>query len=306
MNQKQKKAVVTGGAGFIGSHLAETLLQEGFSVHVVDNYAGGKKEDRIFPGVEYHEIDVRATEELLPIFENAYCIFHEAALPRVQFSIQHPVETFSVNVGGTVSVLDAAHRAGARRVVYAGSSSAYGDQEIFPLVETMTPEPKSPYGLQKYLGELLMKNWSDIFNLQTLSLRYFNVYGPRLDPDGAYALAIGKFLKQRKEGKPITIWGDGTHSRDFTHVADVVRANVLAMESGNVGHGEVLNIGAGRDIPVNDIARMIGGGVVYEAERPEPARTLADTSRAKKLLGWQPAVRIEDGMKELKELFGVI
>ncbi|HEY4473923.1 MAG TPA: NAD-dependent epimerase/dehydratase family protein [Candidatus Paceibacterota bacterium] len=300
-----QKVVVTGGAGFIGSHIAEALLAKGFEIHVVDNYAGGRRDDRILKGVTYHEVDVRDTEKLIPIFKDAYCIFHEAALPRVQYSIENPVETFSVNAGGTVSVLDAARRAGARRVVYAASSSAYGDQDALPLSENLPPQPKSPYGLQKYIGELSAKTWSDVYGLSTVSLRYFNVYGPRLDPDGPYALVVGKFLKQKKEGKPLTVWGDGTHTRDFTHVADVADANMRAMESDKVGKGEVINIGAGRDVSVNKIAEMIGGPVVHEEERLEPAFTRADNRRAKELLGWEPTIALEDGLAELKQLFQI-
>mgnify|MGYP001619212253 FL=1 len=163
----------------------------------------------------------------------------------------------------------------------------------------MAPLPKSPYGLQKYIGEQYCRVWSAVFGLETVSLRYFNVYGPRMNPDGAYALAIGKFLKQRKEGKPLTIWGDGTQTRDFTHVSDVVRANLLAAESRKVGKGEAINIGAGRNFSVNELAKLIGGKVAHIAPRLEPHDTLADNSLAKKLLGWTPQVKLEDGIKEL-------
>ena len=297
--------MVTGGAGFIGSHITEALLAEGFETHVVDNYAGGRREDRIMPGATYHEVDVRDTESLLLIFKDAHCIFHEAALPRVQYSIEHPVETFSVNAGGTVSVLDAAKRAGARRVVYAASSSAYGDQETLPLSEDLPSLPKSPYGMQKYIGEVALRTWSEVYGLPTVSLRYFNVYGPRLDPDGAYALVVGKFLKQKMQGLPLTIWGDGTHTRDFTHVSDIVRANLLAMDSERVGKGEVINIGAGRDATVNRIAELIGGTTIHEPERVEPKFTRADNRLAQELLGWEPQIALEDGIAELKKTFKV-
>lgn len=300
-----KKAVVTGGAGFIGSHIVDALVERGFDTHVVDNYAGGKKEERFNPKATYHEVDVRDYDKLAPIVKGADYVFHEAALPRVQFSIENPELTFSVNAGGTISVLRAAHEGGVKRVVYAASSSAYGDQDKLPLSEDMPAQPKSPYGLQKYIGELACRLWSDVYGLPTVSLRYFNVYGPRFDPEGAYALVIGKFLKQRSEGQPMTITGDGTQTRDYTHISDVVRANMLAAESQNVGKGEVINIGAGRNVSVNDLAAMIGGSFEHIAPRLEPHDTLADTSRAKELLGWQPAVKLEDGIAGLKAQIGL-
>ncbi len=232
-------------------------------------------------------------------------MFHEAALPRVQFSIENPLETFSVNVQGTVCVLRAAKEGGASRLVYAASSSAYGDQATMPLTEDMPARPKSPYGLQKYMGEMACKLWSEIYGLQTVCLRYFNVYGPRFDPNGPYALVMGKFMLQKSQGKPLTIWGDGTHTRDYTNVKDIVRANVLAMESAKVGAGEVINIGAGKNISLNDLSALIGGPVVHEAERREPAHTLAGIGKAKELLGWEPQVKREDGIAEMMASFGI-
>lgn len=255
------KAVVTGGLGFIGSHLVDALVEKGFEVHSIDNGSGGRREDRINASATYHDVDLTDAVALAPIFEGAACVFHEAALPRVQFSIEHPVETFNVNAGGTVAVLTAAKDAGVKRVVYAASSSAYGNQETLPLSEDLPAQPISPYGLQKYVGELACRVWSEVYGLETVSLRYFNVYGPRLDPNGAYALVIGKFLKQRQANEPMTITGDGEQTRDFTHVRDIVRANILAMESSNVGKGEVINVGAGRNVSINDLAKLIGGPV---------------------------------------------
>ena len=300
-----EKAVVTGGAGFVGSHIVDALVEKGFDTHIVDNYAAGKREDRFNAKATYHEVDIRDYDKLAPVLKGAKYVFHEAALPRVQFSIENPLETFSVNAQGTASVLRAAHEGGVKRVIYAASSSAYGDQEQLPLTEDMPAEPKSPYGLQKYMGELMCKLWSDVYQLETVSLRYFNVYGLRFDPNGPYALVMGKFILQRSQGKPLTIWGDGTHTRDYTNAKDIVRANLLAMESDKVGHGEVINIGGMRNISVNEIAAMIGGPVVHEPERLEPAHTLADTTRAKELLGWQPSVRLEDGIAEMKTSMGL-
>jgi len=298
---KKQKTVVTGGAGFIGSHIVDALVERGDEVHVVDNFAAGKREDRINPEATYHEVDIRDFNTLAPIVAGAKYVFHEAALPRVQFSIENPELTFSVNAGGTVSVLRAAHEGGVARVIYAASSSAYGDQETLPLSESLPAQPKSPYGLQKYVGELSCRLWSEIYGLPTVSLRYFNAYGPKFDPDGAYALVIGKFFKQKKEGVPLTITGDGTHTRDYTHVRDIVRANLLAAESTQVGKGEVINIGAGRNVSVNDLAAMIGGPTIHVEARLEPAHTLADNSLARKLLEWEPTTRLEEGIAELKK-----
>jgi UDP-glucose 4-epimerase len=295
------KAVVTGGAGFIGSHITDALIERGFEVHVIDNYAGGKREDRINKDAVYHELDVRDYEKIAPVIKGAKFVFHEAALPRVQFSIENPELTFSVNVGGMVSVLRAAKEGGVQRLIYAASSSAYGDQVSMPLSEDLPAQPKSPYGLQKYVGELSCRLWSEVYGLSTVSLRYFNVYGSRFSPDGAYALVIGKFLKQKKEGTPLTITGDGTQTRDYTHVADIVRANMLAAESENVGKGETLNIGAGHNVSVNDLAVMIGGPSVHVEARLEPHDTLADNRKAKKLLGWEPTIQLEDGIAALKK-----
>ena len=295
-----KKAVVTGGAGFIGCHIVEALLEKGFEVHIVDNFAGGRKEERINPKATLHETDIRNLEELKQVFTGADYVFHTAALPRVQFSIEQPVETTEVNINGTMNVLIAAHDAGVKKVVYSASSSAYGDQDVMPLHEELPAHPKSPYGLQKYVGELLCRTWSEVYGVPTVSLRYFNVYGPKHDPDGAYALVIGKFLKQCREGGPMTITGDGKQTRDFTHVRDVVHANILAAQS-NVTNGEVINVGAGNNVSIKNIAEMIGDNIEYVEARLEPHDTLADNTKAKKLIGWEPTVSIEEGIAELKK-----
>ena len=302
MMTENKKAIVTGGAGFIGSHIVDVLIDGGFEVYVLDNFAAGRREDRINPKATYHEVDIRDFDSIAPLIAGARYVFHEAALPRVQFSIQHPLETLAVNVTGAANVLRAAHVGGVERVICASSGSVYGDQETMPFSENLAPLPKSPYGLHKYTLELLCKMWSEVYGLPTVSLRYFNIYGPRMDPEGAYALAIAKFLKQRQEGKPMTIWGDGSHSRDFTHVRDAVRANLLAAESKKVGKGEAINIGAGRNVSVSEVAAMIGGPVIYELERLEPKHALADNMKARQLLNWEPVVSVEEGIAELKLL----
>ncbi len=299
---KNKKIVVTGGAGFIGSNLVDALVEQNYDVHVIDNLSGGTKND-VNPKATLHQKDIRNLKDIKPIFRNAMYVFHLAALPRVQFSIENPIETHDVNVTGTLNVFIASKEAGVKRVVYSASSSAYGDQSVMPLTEDMIPNPKSPYGLHKYVGEVYAKVWSSVYGLETVSLRYFNVYGPRFNPDGAYALVIGKFLKLTKKGKPLTITGDGKQTRDFTHVRDVVRANILAATSDKVGKGEVINIGAGRNQSINRIAELVGGTVEFVPARLEPKDTLANNSLAKKLLGWIPEVKIEDGIEELKKKY---
>jgi len=295
------KVMVVGGAGFIGSHVVDELVNRGHDVHVIDNLSGGKKE-RVHEKARLHIADIRNIEEIKPLFEGVSYVFHLAALPRVQYSIENPIETHDVNVTGFVNVLASCTLHKVQRVIYSASSSAYGDQDTMPLVEEMNAQPKSPYGLQKYIGELYCRLWSEVYNIETVSLRYFNVYGPRQSEEGAYALVIAKFLKQRREKTPLTITGDGEQTRDFTHVHDVVRANMLAMESEGVGSGEVINIGAGNNYSVNTVAALIGGETAHIPARLEPKHTLADNSRAKKLLGWEPFESFEKGVEELKEI----
>ena len=247
-----------------------------------------------------------ATEALVPIMEGADVVFHLAALPRVQYATDHPVETTHTNVTGTVSVLAAAVKAKARRVVYSSSSSVYGNQTTMPLTETMPSNPVNPYGLQKYVGEMYTSMWPSIYDIETVSLRYFNVYGPGLDPTGPYALAVGAFLLARKEGRPLTIFGDGTITRDYTHVSDVVRANILAVESNKVGKGEAINIGAGRNKTIQSLAEMVGGEIVYAPPRVEAHDSQADNRKAEELLGWKPTIKLEDGIAELKKVFNIV
>jgi UDP-glucose 4-epimerase len=296
--------LITGGAGFIGTNLVERLIEEGKRVIVVDNLVGGNAE-RLPKEVEFHELDICNHDELVAVMKNNVdVVVHLAALPRVQFSIEHPFEAQHANVDGTLSVLEAARKNGVKRVVYAASSSAYGDQEVMPLHEELPPMPKSPYGLHKYYGEVLMKLWHDIHALETVSLRFFNVYGPKhFDPNGAYALVIGKFIKQRMEGQSITITGDGEQTRDFTHVVDIVDGIYRASSEEKVGKGEVINLGAGRNITINRIAELIGGPTEHVAPRIEPKHTRADNTKARALLGWEPVISIEDGIAEIKKLY---
>lgn len=298
--------LVTGGAGFIGTHLTRALVADGHTVHVIDNYAGGRFPNRVVEGATYHEGSILDAALMAEVCRGVEVIFHTAALPRVQFSIEHPVETDQVNIGGTVAVLQAAREAGVRRVVYSASSSAYGNQETMPLVETMEARPMSPYALQKYTGERYCSLFSEIMGLETVCLRYFNVYGSDADPHGAYALVIAKFIEQRKNGQPMTIAGDGTNTRDYTHVRDIVRANVLAATSPNVGKGEVINVGGGSQWSVNQVAEMIGGETTHIEPRLEPKATNAGIQKAKELLGWAPEITLPEGIAELKTLAGLV
>lgn len=300
-----KKVVVTGGAGFIGSHLTDLLVSEGYDVHVVDTLVAGKRED-VHTNATLHEIDVRDLAALTDVFSNTEYVFHLAALPRVQFSIEYPLESHDVNVTGTWNTLIAAKNAGVKRFVFASSSSVYGDQPTLPSRENHPTSPQSPYGLQKCIGEQYTRMAYTLYGLPTVSLRFFNAYGSRQDPQSAYALVTIKFLFQKKEGTPLTITGDGTQTRDFTHVSDIVRATHLAATSASVGAGEVINIGAGRGVSVNRIAELIGGPSVYIAPRVEPHDTLADISQAQKLLGWEPKVTIEEGILSLKSVYSVL
>ncbi|NCT02041.1 SDR family NAD(P)-dependent oxidoreductase [Candidatus Parcubacteria bacterium] len=302
----EKNFLVTGGAGFIGTNLTKQLLQEGNKVIIVDDLSAGDHRDRLPEEAVFYKIDIRDTAALTEVAKGVDVIIHLAALPRVQFSIQHPQETHDVNVNGTLSVLEAARAAGVSRVVYAASSSAYGDQETLPLSLDLLPKPKSPYALQKYFGEELLRLWSSVYGLETVSLRFFNVYGPYMDPDGAYALVIGRFLKLAKEGAPLTITGDGEQTRDFTHVSDVVNALQKAALSSEVGNGEVFNVGAGGETSINDLAALIGGKVEYVTARLEPKRTMADISETKRCLGWEPQVTLPDGIRALKQEAGLL
>jgi nucleoside-diphosphate-sugar epimerase len=300
----KKVAVVTGGAGFIGSNLVHALVTEGWETRIIDKNPAFRRASLPKEAI-LHVLDIRATSKIEPIFNGADVVFHTAAMPRVPVSIEEPIETTDENIMGTVSVLATATKAKVRRIVYSSSSSSYGNQQTLPLTEDMPVDPLHPYGVQKYAGELFMKIWPHVYGIETVSLRYFNVYGPGLDPNGAYALAVGKFITARKEGKPITIYGDGTVTRDFTHVSDVVRANLLAAESDKVGNGEAINIGAGRNVTIQYLAELFGGPIEYGPPRIEAHDSRAGIAKAKELLGWEPAVALEEGITELKQLHGL-
>ena len=297
-------ALVTGGAGFIGSNLVDQLLLLSWRVKVIDNLSTGKKEN-LNPRADFYKADIRNFKAIEPIFKGVNYVFHLAAFPRVQVSIEDPITTHDININGTLNVLKAAADAKVKKFIFSASSSAYGNQEKMPLREDMPANPISPYALHKYIGELYCKLFTDIYGLSTVCLRYFNVYGDRQATEGAYVLVTAIFMRQRLNKEPLTITGDGEQRRDFTSVKDVVSANILAAESEKVGKGEVINIGRGSNLSVNQVAKMIGGPVVHIAPRLEPRQTLADNSLAKKLLGWKPEVNLDDWVKEYKKEMGV-
>ena len=299
-----KYALVSGGAGFIGLHLTEELLRRGYEVRVVDNLVAGKQE-QVPDGAIFFKTDIRDRDTLIPIFSGAQTIFHLAALPRVEYTIQYPVESHEVNVTGTLNILTVARDVGVDRVVLASSAAVYGDNQECPLSEDSIATPLSPYGLHKYISEQYLALFSKIYGLGTVSLRFFNVYGPRLDPDGPYALVIGRFLKLLALGKPLTITGDGKQTRDFIHVRDIVNVLITTAESDKVGRGEVINVGTGHETSMNDLAKLFGGEVVYVPARIEPRVSFADIRKAGKLLNWEPTVSLQDGIAELKKEFGL-
>ena len=290
--------LVTGGAGFIGSNLVERLIKNGHKVAIIDNLSTGKR-DNLHKGAEFFELDISDLDAIKPVLEKKDVVFHVAALPRITRSIEDPASTFESNVMGTLNVLLAARDGGVKRAVYSASSSAYGFQEKFPLSEDMPAKPPNPYGLSKYIGEELCRQFTEFYGFDTISLRYFNVYGSRMDMEGEYSTVIGKFLRLKGQGRPLTIIGDGKQTRDFTNVRDVVEANILASQIES-GGGEVVNVGAGDSHSVQEIADIIGGEHVYIPERPGEVRdTLADISKAKRILGWEPKVSLKDGIDQL-------
>ena len=296
------KAAVVGGAGFIGSNLVDALVERGDDVVIVDDLSTGY-ERNLNPRAALHRVDIAVDSEgLTTALHGREVVFLTAARPRVPRSIEDPVGTHAVNVTGSLRVLKAAVEAGVRRVVYSSSSSVYGDQPTLPLTEDMAPAPLHPYACQKLMGEIYARNFAHIYGLETVCLRYFNVYGPRQVTEGAYRLVISIFMDQRARGEPMTIHGDGQQTRDFTWVGDVVNANIAAADSGRVGKGEPINVGAGAEVRVNRIAELIGGPVVYVAPRGFDERfKRAGIERARELLGWEPRVHIDEGLQRILE-----
>ncbi|MFA6105034.1 MAG: NAD-dependent epimerase/dehydratase family protein [Patescibacteria group bacterium] len=297
------KIIVTGGAGFIGSHLTDKLINEGHEVVVVDNLMLGKKEF-VNKGAKFFKDDIRDLDKLKKIFKGAEAVFHLAADPRLQVSIEDPALTHEINVTGTLNVLIAAKENKVKKVIFTSSCAIYGDQNV-PISETAIPKPLSPYGLHKLMGEEYGRLFSSLFGQETVCLRYFNVFGSRKLATGSYPMVIPIFLDQSKAGKKLSIVGDGEATRDYVHVSDVVEANVSAWKS-KIVDGRAINIGSGRQVSVNQIAKLIGGPVENLPPRPGEMRFIeADVRLAKEFLGWEARVSLEDGIKMLKEEAGI-
>jgi nucleoside-diphosphate-sugar epimerase len=303
--------LVTGAAGFIGSHIAETLVKQGERVKVLDNFVTGKRENLapFLDQIELVEGDLRNPADVSRAVEGVEIVFHEGALPSVPKSVEDPVGSNESNITGTLNLLMAARDAGVRRVVYAASSSAYGDSPTLPKEETMTPAPLSPYATQKYVGELYCRNFYDLFGLETVALRYFNVFGPRQDPMSQYAAVIPKFITALAEGKPPTIYGDGEQSRDFTYIENVVRANLLAARAEGAA-GEMMNFACGERYTLNEILAKLQKIMktdvkpIFADPRPGDVKhSLADTRKSRKLLGYTPHVSLEEGLKRTVAFF---
>lgn len=297
------KCVVTGGCGFIGSHLVDELVEQGHEVVVVDDLSTGDR-SYLNPKATLIEGSITDIDLIVSATASTECIFHTAALARIMRSVNDPVGTHNANVTGTLNVIQAARINGVDRLINSSSSSIYGDQSSHIMVETMTPMPKSPYGLQKLIGEQYASMFASIFNMKMVSLRYFNVYGRRHSTKGSYSLIIPHFLKLRDADRPLTIYGDGTQTRAYTHVSDAVRANILAA-SADITSGKhlALNIGSAEETSVKDIARLIGGEIEYIVPNPrgefEEFRKSADSSKALAVIDWKPHISLAEGLSYL-------
>ena len=296
------KYVVTGGAGFIGSNLVDSLIDKNNEVHIIDNFSSGKIQN-CNPNAIIHELDIadeKNLDAIRNIFSGANTIFHCAAVARVQPSIQNPILYEKNNTIGVVNSLKAAVDSKVKRFIYSASSSAYGPTEKLPSIESDPVNPISPYAAQKYYGEVVCKMFSEVYDLETVSLRYFNVYGEKQNLGGAYATVVGIFLDQLQNDKPLTINGDGEQRRDFTYVGDVVKANILASTSKKVGRGEVINIGSGNNISINEVAKMIGDKFEFKKALKEPFANLASIEKAKNLLDWEPKMNLKSWISKYK------
>jgi UDP-glucose 4-epimerase len=303
--------LITGGGGFIGSNLVRALVERGEDVRVLDNFSTGNRGNlaELANDVEVVEGELRSYERVHAATRGVEVVFHQGALPSVPRSVQDPLTTSAVNVEGTLNVLLAARDEGVRRVVCASSSSVYGNSGELPRLETANPDPISPYGVSKLGAERYCVSFSRVYPLETVALRYFNVFGPNQDPTSQYAAVVPRFITAIADGRPVEIYGDGEQRRDFTYVENVVEANVVAADTDGVS-GMVLNVATGRPTTVNELAETIGSLLGRSVERDEqPERTgdvrdsWADVTRARELLGWEPRIGLEEGLRLTAEFF---
>ncbi len=297
-----KKALVTGGAGFIASHLVDKLLEDGYSVVVLDNFSTGRPENLSHhsnnKSLNIVKADISSFDKILPYFKGIDHVFHLAALADIIPSIVNPMDYYRSNVDGTFNVVESARLSGAKKLVYAASSSCYGIPDEYPTPETAEIRPQYPYALTKYLGEQLVLHWGQVYKMPVVSLRLFNVYGPHSRTSGTYGAVFGVFLAQKLNDKPFTVVGDGTQTRDFVFVTDV--ANAFFMAANSNCRQEVMNVGSGNTYSVNRLVELLGGKVVHIPKRPgEPDCTFADTAKIRKLLGWRPKISFEQGVKSI-------
>jgi len=300
-----KHYLVTGGAGFIGSHIVQRLVSDGKHVRVVDNLSTGieARLDNVRQEIEFLHGDLADEQVSQAAVQGVDCVLHQAAIPSVQRSINDPIATNRANVTATLNLLECSRKANVRRFVYAASSSAYGDAEVLPKVENMPINPLSPYALQKWAGEHYCKLYHRLYRLETISLRYFNVFGPAQDPHSEYSAVIPKFITALLSEKSITVYGDGEQSRDFTYVENVVEANLCAAEAGSAA-GSVYNIGCGERVSLNTLIGMleenigVKANVIYSEPKPGDVRhSLADIAAARRILGYEPKVKFNEGLK---------
>lgn len=291
------KVTVTGGAGFIGSHLANELVNNNYKVVIIDNLSTSNKAN-FHQKARFKKIDIRDFNALRQSIKGSDFVFHLAALPRIQRSINNPLETNEVNVQGTLNVLEAARLNNIKRVIFTSSSSVYGNQEKLPLTEDMIPQPLSPYALQKLVGEKYCQMYTDLYGLETLSLRLFSVYGPGQNGKEEYATAMGRFKHLKEQGKPLIIYGDGNQTRDLTYVGDVVRALISSIEIPYLKQ-RVINICAGKSYSINQIAKLVGGKIIYKEKRKGESQNIKGSNiLADKILHWQPHTFLEEGINK--------
>lgn len=298
---RQLIAVVTGGAGFLGSHMVDLLMARDFRVRVIDNLFGGRegnlRQHAGSPHLAVEQTDIRALDPQNPLFSGAQYVFHFAGIGDIVPSIEHPIEYLSTNVQGTVRVLECARHARVEKLVYAASSSCYG-LAATPTREDHPVAPRYPYALSKYLGEQVVLHWGKVYRLPVNSIRIFNAYGPRVRTTGAYGAVFGVFFKQKLEGRPLTVVGDGTQKRDFVYATDVAEAFLMAAQTSKVG--QVWNLGGGNPQSINRLVELLGGSVVRVPKRPgEPDITWAEITKITRDLGWQPRVTFEEGVARM-------